>query len=461
MKSFIFSAWLGLSVSLFALSEKEAEEIAIDAYIYAYPLVTIDLTREVLTNTEKPTLVPVPRAPLGQLSSLREYPTADFHDVTAPNADTLYTFGFVDVSKEPYVLHIPAMKDNRYYLFPLLSAWSDVFASPGTRTIGNKGADVVITGPHWDGVLPSGLTQYKSPTGLVWIIGRTYSSGTPDDLAAVHKIQDEYSLKPLSAFNKPYTLPEGKINPNIDSKTPVRDQVNNLSGEAYFTRFSSLLKNNPPLSEDKAIIDKLAKIGIVPGKPFDFNTLDPQIKNALSLAPKKGIERIIGHEKDSGKTVNGWRSNSPIGKYGTDYLQRAYIAFFGLGANLPEDAIYPNTSRDNNGAPLTGNNHYVIHFKKGELPPVKGFWSLTLYNDQFFFYKNPLNRYTLSQRDPLKYNEDGSLDLYVQHDTPGKDKETNWLPAPEGKFNLLFRFYWPEESIINGQWALPPVKIVK
>ncbi|MFN4175282.1 MAG: DUF1254 domain-containing protein, partial [Parachlamydiaceae bacterium] len=340
--------------------------------------------------------------------SLREYPTAAFRDVTAPNADTLYTFGFIDVSNEPYVLHIPPMNDNRYYLFPLLSGWSDVFAAPGTRTIGDKGADIVITGPKWDGILPNGFIHYKSPTALVWLLGRTYSSGSPEDLAAVHKIQDQYSLKPLSAYDKPYTPPLGKVDPTIDSKTAVRDQVNNLSGEAYFTRFSALLKTNPPHAQDKAIVETLAKIGIKPGDSFDYQSLDPQIKKAIDAAPKKAIDKIIAHEKDSGKSVNGWRSNSPIGRYGTDYLQRAYIAFYGLGANLQQDAIYPNTSTDSEGLPFEGKNQYVIHFKKGEAPPVNGFWSLTLYNEEFFFYDNPLNRYTLSKRDPLKFNEDGS-----------------------------------------------------
>lgn len=458
MKSLIFSLIIACNGALYGITDKQAEAFAIDAYIYAYPLVTIDLTKEVLTNTEKPTLIPVPRAPLGQLVSLREYPTAAFRDVTAPNADTLYSFGFIDVAKEPYVLHIPPMKDNRYYLFPLLSGWSDVFAAPGTRTIGDKGADIIITGPKWDGILPNDLIHYKSPTALVWLLGRTYSSGSPEDLAAVHEIQDQYSLKPLSAYDKTYTPPVGKVDPNIDSKTPVRDQVNNLSGKAYFTRFANLLKTNPPHAQDQAIVETLAKIGIRPGDSFDYESLENPIKKAIDAAPKMAIEKIIAHEKESGKSVNGWRSNSPIGRYGTDYLQRAFIAFFGLGANLQQDAIYPNTHTDSKGLPLEGKNQYVIHFKKGDTPPVNGFWSLTLYNEQFFFYDNPLNRYTLSKRDPLKFNEDGSLDLYVQHETPGKDKESNWLPAPEGKFNLLFRFYWPQESIINGQWAPPAVE---
>lgn len=439
------------------ITSTEAEAIATEAYIYAYPLITMDLTREVTTNTVK---VDGFKAPLGQLVSLRTYPTPAFKDVTAPNADTLYTVGFVDVAKEPYVLHVPE-ENGRYYLMPMLSAWTDVFADPGTRTTGTKAGDFAIAGPGWKGSLPAGVKEYKSPTNLVWILGRTYCTGTPEDYALVHAIQDQYTLKPLSAYGKPYTPPNGKFDPKIDIKTPVRDQVNQLEGIAYFTRFAKLLKNNPPQKEDAPIIDKLARIGIIPGQDLDLSQLPPAVVEALRKAPQKGLEMIAAQEKKSGKTLNGWNLVNPTGRYGTDYLQRAFVAAFGLGANLPQDAIYPSTNVDQKGQQLSGENKYRLHFAKGQVPPVKGFWSLTMYNDQYFFVENPINRYTLSQRDQLKYNTDGSLDLYIQNESPGSDWEANWLPAPKNAFVLMFRFYWPEDSLLKGEWKPPAVTLVE
>lgn len=458
--------WLGTAITLLfslsanaqaTLTENEANSLAVEAYIYAYPLVTMGMTRDVTTNTVKPEAF---KAPLGQLANLRSYPTPAFKDVTAPNADTLYSTAFFDVSDEPYVLHVPD-ENGRYYLMPMLSGWTDIIADPGTRTTGTKAGDFAITGPNWKGQLPEGVIEYKSPTNLVWLIGRTYCTGTPEDYALVHAIQDQYSLKPLSAFGKAYTPPAGKLDPSIDVKTPVRDQVNNLEGITFFNRFATLLKNNPPKAEDKEIVAKLEKLGISPGQNFDASQLDPTIQKALSNAPKIALEKILAHKNDAGKNVNGWNFIKPLGSYGNDYLQRAFVAFFGLGANLPQDAIYPTAETDNHGKPLSGKNKYVLHFNKGQIPPVKGFWSLTMYNDQYFFVENPLNRYTLSQRDALKQNEDGSIDLYIQKDSPGTEKEANWLPAPQGNFVLMFRFYWPEQALLDAKWEPPAVTLVE
>jgi hypothetical protein len=438
------------------ISEEEALRIGVDAYIYGYPLVTMDMTQKVMTNVTSPNAM---RAPLGQFANARVYPNATFKDVTAPNADTLYSSAWLDLSKEPYVLHVPN-ENRRYYLMPMLSGWTNVFSVPGTRTTGTLAADYIITGPDLTKkeLLPYGLTQIKSPTNLVWIIGRTYSTGTQQDYEIVHKLQDSYSLTPLSQYRKLYTPPEGIVNPNIDMNTPVRDQVNQMDSDTFFKLLASLMKDNPPAAEDGPMIAEMAKIGIVPGKEFDPTALDPKIAHALEQAPKLALEKIQAHEKNLGKLENGWLIILRAGEYGTDYLQRALVTFVGLGANRPEDAIYPIAQVDGEGNPLNGQNHYVLHFPKDKIPPIKAFWSLTMYNDQYFFIENPLKRYSISPRNHLIYNRDGSLDIYIQHDSPGVEKESNWLPAPADGFILMLRLYWPEAAILNGTWAPPPIQ---
>jgi hypothetical protein len=427
-------------------------DITQEAYIYGYPLITMEMTRRVMTNTVTPENN---HAPMGQFYHAKTYPDASFRDVTAPNADTLYSTAWLDVSEEPYIFSLPDMK-GRYFLMPMLSAWTDVIAVPGTRTTGEKAQKYAITGPNWRGKLPDGVTEIKSPTGMVWILGRTYSSGTPEDYQAVHELQKQYQLVPLSAYGKPYTPPAGQVDPAIDMKTPVRTQVNALSPEAYFSLLAELMQKNPPAAADAPIVARMAKIGIVPGQKFDASGLSPAVRTALPNVPKTGFEAIMAREKDGGmKVVNGWLVSLDTGDYGTDYLQRAFITAIGLGANKPQDAVYPLTTTDNKGQQFNGANRYLLRFPKGQTPPVRGFWSLTMYDADFFFVNNPLNKYTVSPRNNLQYNPDGSLDIYIQNQSPGKDKEANWLPAPEGDFKLMLRMYWPAEkdpSIIDGTW---------
>ena len=447
-----------VNIAMQSLTPAEAKEIGEDAYIYGYPLITMDLTRQVTTNVAAPEGL---RAPMGQFINAREYPTAAYRDVTAPNADTLYSVAWLDLSKEPYVLSLPDEGD-RYYLMPMLSGWTDVFQVPGKRTTGDKAQTYAITGPGWKGSLPAGVTEYKSPTSMVWILGRAYCTGTPEDYKAVHALQDQYKLVPLSAYGKPYTPPPAKVDLGIDMKTPVRDQVNRMDAATYFKRLAALMKDNPPASEDTEIVARMAKIGVVPGQDFDIGKLDPAVAQALQSVPKSAIDKIMAHLKAAGAVVNGWEVITKTGLYRTDYLQRALIAAIGLGANRPQDAVYPVDEVDRDSQPLNGasNNKYVMHFAKDETPPVKAFWSLTMYDPQYFFVANPLNKYTVSPRNALKYNPDGSLDVYVQNQSPGAEWEANWLPAPTGDFILMMRLYWPQEtppSIIDGSWIVPPV----
>jgi hypothetical protein len=444
------------------LTAAEATELGTAAYIYGYPLVTMEYTRRVMTNVRK---LEGTRAPMGQFVRARTYPDASFKDVTAPNADTLYTTAWLDVSKEPWVLSLPDAND-RYYLFPMLDGWTDVFQVPGKRTTGTGPQKYAITGPGWKGTLPEGVTEYKSPTSMVWVLGRIYCTGTPEDYDAVHKMQDEISVVPLSSYGKPYMPPEGTVDSNIDMKTAVREQVNALSAADYFNLLAKLMKDNPPAAEDAPMVADMARLGIVPGEAFDINKLSPDAAKALQGVPRIGFEKIMAWFKEGiaagdNKLINGWVFSVQTGLYGTNYVQRALVTAIGLGANRPQDAVYPTSEMDADGKPYSGANKYVVHFDKGQMPPVNGFWSLTMYNGDYFFVENPLNRYSISARQDLKANDDGSVDLYVQHDSPGADKESNWLPAPADKFILMFRLYWPKEtppSIIDGTWTIPPVK---
>ena len=432
--------------------------LATDAYVFGYPLVTMEMTRRVLTNVAAPEGT---KAPMGQLIKLRQYPDASFRDVTAPNADTLYTTAFLDVGKEPWVFSTPDMQ-GRYFLMPMLDGWTTVFQVPGKRTTGTGAQAYAITGPGWKGSLPAGVKEYKSPTNIVWLLGRIYCTGTPEDYAAVHKLQDECKLVPLSAYGKPYTPPAGKVDPSIDMKTAVREQVNRMDAVSYFTLLSQLMKINPPAAEDAPQLARFARIGIVPGQDFDPSKLKADFAKRV---PEVAVDRIMLQFKINKaiKDENGWAFTTKTGIYGTDYLMRALVTAIGLGANRPQDAVYPTSKVDAEGHKYSGANKYVVRFPKGHLPPVEGFWSLTMYNGQYFFVNNPLNRYSISPRQDLQTNPDGSTDLYIQADSPGKDRESNWLPAPPGDFILMLRMYWPTEtdpSIINGTWTIPAAKKV-
>ena len=442
--------------------EAEAFALAAEAYVYGYPLVTMEMTRRIMTNVEK---AEGNRGPMGQFVRARTYPNAQFRDVTAPNADTLYTTAWFDVSKEPWIVSVPDMK-GRYFLLPMLDGWTDVFQVPGKRTTGTGAQTFAITGPGWSGELPKGVTEYKSPTALVWLLGRIYSAGTPEDYKAVHALQDKMTAVPLSSWGKPYTPEPGKVDPAIDMKTAVRAQVDALDANAYFKLLAELMKTNPPKAEDAPMVAKLAKIGIVPGQDFDPSKLEPAVAKGMAKAPKPAQEQIMAWLKEGiaagdFKLENGWAFTTKAGTYGTSYLQRALITAIGLGANRPQDAIYPTSTGPDIVKKYSGDKKYVMRFEKGQTPPVDGFWSLTMYDKDYFFVDNPLNRYTLSARNKFKTNADGSVDLYIQAESPGKDKESNWLPAPKDEFILMMRLYWPKErppSLIDGSWKIPAVK---
>ena len=436
------------------VTEEEAHAIGVDAYLYFYPILTMDVTRKQLTNEEpKPGGI---GGPMNRFANVGAFPTADMRVVVRPNFDTLYSSGWLDLTKEPMVVSAPDT-DGRYYLLPMLDMWTDVFASPGWRTTGTKVGNFLVTPPGWTGTVPDDMTQIQAPTPYVWIIGRTKTDG-PADYDAVHKIQAGYKITPLSQWGGEPTAPEVKIDPSVDMKTPPKIQVDTMPADKYFAYAAELLKLHPPHITDQPIIAQLKRIGFEVGKSFDLDKADPAVKKGLASAAEDAQKLMEWKVPTLARIANGWSMNTDtMGVYGNYYLKRAIVTQLGLGANLPEDAIYPLNLADDTGKPLDGASNYVLHFDKGQTPPVNAFWSVTLYDAQGFQVANPLNRFAVSSWMPFKYNSDGSLDLYFQNESPGADKEANWLPAPKGPYNLTMRLYAPKAEALTGKWNPPPV----
>ena len=343
--------------------------------------------------------------------------------------------------------------NGRYYLLPMLDMWTDVFASPGWRTTGTEAASYLITPPGWSGTAPAGTTRIAAPTPYVWVIGRTKTDG-PSDYPVVNKIQAGLKIAPLSG-----SLGDAKIDATVDMKTPPKTQVDSMAAGAFFAYAAELLKLHPAHLTDQPILAQMEHIGIVVGKSFDISKLDPAVRRAVESAPAEAQKIMTWKLPTVAKVANYWSMNTDtMGVYGNYYLKRAIVTQLGLGANLPEDAIYPLNLADETGKSLDGANKYTIHFEKGATPPVNAFWSLTLYDPDGFQVANVLNRFAVSSWMPFTFNADGSLDLYFQNDSPGSAREANWLPAPKGPFNLTMRLYSPKPDALTGKWNPPPIK---
>jgi hypothetical protein len=439
------------------LAEQEAYEIAKDAYVYAYPLLLQDVTIRQATNFAEPTGIPT-QGPFNAFTHSPKFPPADFKAVVRANVDTLYSVANLDLGPEPMVLSVPAT--DRYFMLPLLSLWTDVFAVPGTRTTGrNTAREFLLVGPRWQGEVPRGLEVIRSPTRFAAVAGRTQTNGTAD-YDNVHKIQAGYKLTPLSAWGKgDYVPPKGKVDPSIDMKTPPPVQVEKMDAATFFARFAELLKDNPPGTHDYPMIHRLQRAGFTAGQGFDLNAAPPAVKQAFERATADGKALVASlGKKAAGAGQKGWVYNTTGGSFGVNYRERAAVAYYALGMNLPQDAVYPSLSTDGEGRPLDGSWKYVLHFEKGKFPPVDAFWSVTAYDADGYFIPNALKRQALGDRDKLRLNADGSLDLYIQADSPGPDKEANWLPVAKSPFTLLMRLYSPKSEVLDGTWKPPAVR---
>jgi hypothetical protein len=434
-------------------SADEARQIAQEAYIYLYPLLSMDVTRKQLINLD-PKVNPM-GGPANAFTNIRAFPTADMKTVVRPNFDTLYSSAWLDLSDGPVVVST-ADTGGRYFMLPMLDLWTDVFAVPDKRTNGTGAANFALVPPGWTGSLPQDVERIDAPTRYVWIIGRTQTNGVKD-YPAVHKVQDGYRITMLADWGKSPRKIEQKIDPSVDTKTEPLRQVNGMPPVEYFRYGAELMKQNPPHPTDWSIIARMKRIGLEPGKSFDASKISA---DTLAQGAAAGLNLMQTKAPSIARVTNGWQMNTDtMGVYGNYYLKRAIVAMAGLGANQPEDAIYPLNVADADGKPVMAESNYVLHFDKGELPPVGAFWSLTMYDSDGFQVANPINRFAIGDRDDLKFNADGSLDLYVQHQNPGPGKEANWLPAPKGGgLGLTLRLYAPRPEVAEGRWNPPAIR---
>ncbi|MFC8536479.1 DUF1254 domain-containing protein [Streptomyces sp. NPDC057249] len=440
------------------MTDESMEKRATEAWLYGYPLVTAAVTKAAMTA------VPARddgrrKAPVNQFCYMRATPDASFTEVVSPNADTLYSSAWLDLSEQPLVLTLPDFGD-RFWMVPILDAWSDVCAVVGRRTNGSSAGPFLIAGPSWSQPAPSGLTLLKSPTAVNWIIARYATSG-PEDFPAVNRLQDATRLIPLSEWTgdpDDYSPPgDVPVPAGVDTTTSPVDQVHALSGRDYFGLLNRMMVDNPPDPADAPVLGRLAELGIGPGASTDG--LSAETLAALDAGARRGPETL--HDlfaRAESASTGGWAVHRGLGDYGTDYTKRAVITRFGYGANLDADALYPHATTDADGRPLDGAHTYVLHFEAGQTPPVEGFWSLTMMNERQFFADNPLNRYAIGDRSGMRDNPDGSLDIYVQHENPGPGRESNWLPAPAGSFNVFLRLYWPRQAALTGDWTPPALR---
>jgi len=446
-----------------ATRAEEAYQAAVEAYVYAFPLVLMDATQQVMTVSKIPGL----SAPINRFAHVATVPKPADHYGVMPVVDALFSMAWLDLTDEPVVLHVPDTA-GRYYVLPLMDAWTNMFTSIGKRTTGTKEARFAITGPGWKGKLPSGMKEVKAPTNMVWIVGQVQTN-SPADFPAVHTLQRQLTLTPLSQVGKEEPEPESsspggflntrKSEPEIP---PPMKQVESMDGETFFQMFAKLLIANPPASADEKVVKRLAILGIVPGKELDTSEWDESMKKAMDRAVKAGLNRVRTRPGSSTtRFENGWTlPRNGVGNYGTDYISRAYISQSNLGTLPRQDAISPRSKADDKNRDYTGSHRYVMHFDKGQTPPVNGFWSLTMYNKDLTLVENPIKRYAIGSGTKLTYNEDGSLDLYIQSDPPAGKNKSNWLPAPKKPFHLVMRCFWPKESMLDGSWKVPPVNRV-
>ncbi len=438
--------------------EQAQEDLAfargVEAYVWAYPLAITAATAEIATNTDKP--LPNGHAPFNSFGHVGKLITAADKDVVSSNADTIYSSAFIDLKQGAALISVPDV-GGRYYSLMLEDAYTNIFGYIGLRATGAGAGTYLIAGPGWKGETPAGAKRIDAPTPLVWVIGRTLVEGEKD-MANVAAIQRQYTLAMIPTALDPVPAKERWAIALQPKLVPVQ-QVDTLDWKTYFRWAGQLMKDNPPPASDSALTSQFAAIGLTAEKGFDPASLSPATIKGLERGYAAGRDIVkMEAQKTGGIEANGWAYNLNAGKWGQDFNLRAAIAFRSLGQNTPEEALYMNTRQDGDKQPLSGAKAYTITFKPGALPPVDGFWSITMYNASDFFVENPLNRAAIGNRtEGLKTAPDGSLTIYVQKDAPEADKMANWLPAPDGAFRLSMRLYVPKPEVLSGQWTPPAV----
>lgn len=445
--------------AVFDWQTENAYSLALQAYIYGFPYVYNAYTRYKWTNIPQDPKH-VPYAPVNHFWHAPELLDATYRDGGCPNNDTLYSVAWVDLSTEPVILTVPDIPAERYWTFELISFTSDNFAYVGHR-VGSKGGNYALIGPEWHGNLPEGVTAVTPSSSTPWILilGRTLVDGV-EDLPAVHALQAQYKLTPLSYWGNP--------DPQLPERRDVYKPAVALSGTGDplgpWKTLNAMLAENPPPAHHAVLLKQFATIGIGPG--LDVEQQPEAVKKALQRVLGVGIP-LLRQQFMSGlwaKFVNGWRyPPSTIGRFGDEFLKRAADqSLVGITANDPEEAVYLVNLTDDSGEPLTGAHAYEVTFNKGSEPPVYGFWSISIYGADYNLIPNRINRYSIGNRTPgVKKNADGGTTFYFKNESPGLDKESNWLPTGSGAWFPILRMYEPNPEVVKAEWRCPPIKRIE
>lgn len=435
-----------------AAATEAAHQAAMEGYLYFYPLVAMDLTRRQFTHPSRG----AQGAPANTFLHGRALPRAGDSAPWA-NPDMLRSTAWLDLTDGPVVLSVPDTA-GRLYTLTLLDMWTDVFATLGKRTTGTAKGNTVIVPPGWTGVLPSGMAHLDAPTAHVW--AKALIQSGPADQATVNALQDGFVLTPLAQWNLPAQAPRPKADPTLDLKIPVSEQVDAMPTDAFFTYAAELLRKHPSHATDQPALAVLRRVGLVPGRPFAFDKLDHAAKQGMRRGVRAARERMTAAAGHSLRGTNGWlQETASIGVYGNAWLRRALAAQAQPGSGLPEDLTVLILATDSDGALLDGAHRYALHMGSDQLPDAGAPWSLAAYDGQGMPVPNPVNRHALGDRDPLRYNADGSLDLIFSHTPPPPQEQSNWLPIPAaGPVGVLLRVYTPGPAVLDGLWTPPVVR---
>ncbi|HEY2384236.1 MAG TPA: DUF1254 domain-containing protein [Terriglobia bacterium] len=430
-------------------NEEDIQGLAEEVYVYGYPALLLDTMRRMHTAFPFPT---AEGAPINHFWHSRFLPHLHLKRPLRPHADSLSSTAWVDVSREPVIVSIPAT--DRYYLLSIFSAWGDIFEAISTRTGGMGGLRAALVGPRWKGRLPDGVSSLVTSSNIVWINGRVQMTGA-EDLQLAHHVQDQFALTPLSGWGKsepPHTSP---FPPDIDKGATALDYVGKLSAPGFYTRLSRLMRKIPPPVSDALVLRRFAQIGFFPSDDFAFERLPALTAQAMQSATTGARLTIARAAESPALHVNNWSMRIHPRRSDRNYLSRAAAAMSGFSYSLAEEVTAFHAAKDRAGEMLRGTNEYVIQFDQEHLPPVNGFWSVTLYDSKHLLSANSIHRHVLGDRDRLRLNPDNSISIYIQHNWPGTMKDCNWLPAPRETFELVLQLYWPKTEVLGGMWRPP------
>jgi hypothetical protein len=443
-----------------AMTKAYVQMIGRMAYVWGWPLVNSQNRRAGFAKAPAPGLMGgvVPAAPIGQVAMLTNYINPDETFVTCPNQDVVYGAGYFALDKEPVVFQVPDFGD-RFWVYALYDGRTDEFSEIG-KPYGTKPGFYLIVGPDWKGATPAGINAVvRSSTELGFAIPRIFKDDTVEDTKAIQSVLNQIMFYPLTEFDgKMKTKDWSKLPHFPGPKTTAKEETHWVVPETFFDELPGVMKAVPPLPGEEALYKWI-------GSVLDAAAKDPAVKQALveaAVAADKELITPFFQWRYNGRPAgNGWNSPVNNARWGTDYLNRSATAKSNMYDNKPDETKYIYTDFDVRGRQLNGNDLYAITFPKGQVPPVKGFWSLTLYDEHHFFHKNALERYSLGTKNKtLQFNPDGSLTLLAGAKSPGKDKESNWLPAPNGTFSLYIRAYWADKAVLDGSWTPPAVQPV-